>query len=244
MPDPRSIDLLVLTPPSLVPARYNGQRDFLIAEPKINLTRRYRSPKLGDVATLRTDSRETRTQVIASLICSPRKVPEFRDHAQRRSPIPACVKVGVDRLGHVRVRPWDGQTRRESLYERHVRSTCQRSVRPAIHVPSRGSPRSSSTGEPSDPPFGAIRSLRSRDRLTSSFNNPSRRPNRSVRVRWLLLPSDHTERDFSADGFSRSALEMLSSPLVSPRSLTPLWRCSFITFGRFLPCPSRVAISK
>ena len=188
--------------PSLVPARYNGQRDAVIAEPKINLTRRYRSPKLGDVATLRTDSRETRTQVIASLICSPRKVPEFRDHAQRRSPIPACVKVGVDRFGHVRVRPWDGQTRRESLYERHVRSTCQRSVRPAIHVPSRGSPRSSSTGEPSDPPFGALRSLRLRDRLTSSFNNPSRRPNRSVRVRRLLLPSDRTERDFSADGFS------------------------------------------
>ena len=54
------------------------------------------------------------------------------------------------------VRPWNGRTRGGSLRGRHVRSTCRRSVRPAIHVPSRGSPRSSSTGEPSDPPFGAL----------------------------------------------------------------------------------------
>ena len=54
------------------------------------------------------------------------------------------------------VRPWNGRAREGFLRGRHVRSTCRRSVRPAIHVPSRGSPRSSSTGEPSDPPFGAI----------------------------------------------------------------------------------------
>ena len=77
---------VVLTPPYLVPARYNGQRDALIAEPKINLT-----PE-GTAFTIEGDV----AQVIASLICSPRKVPEFRDHAQWRSPIPACVKVGAD----------------------------------------------------------------------------------------------------------------------------------------------------
>lgn len=54
------------------------------------------------------------------------------------------------------VRPWNGRARGVILRGHHVRSTCRRSVRPAIHVPSRGSPRSSSTGEPSDPPFGAI----------------------------------------------------------------------------------------
>lgn len=56
------------------------------------------------------------------------------------------------------VRPWNGRAREGFLRGRHVRSTCRRSVRPAIHVPSRGSPRSSSTGEPSDPPFGALHS--------------------------------------------------------------------------------------
>ena len=54
------------------------------------------------------------------------------------------------------VRPWNGRARGVILRGRHVRSTFQRSVRPAIHVPSRGSLRSSSTGEPSDPPFGAM----------------------------------------------------------------------------------------
>ena len=59
---------------------------------------------------------------------------------------------------HSGVRPWNGRAREGFLRGRHVRSTCRRSVRPAIHVPSRGSPRSSSTGEPSDPPFGALHS--------------------------------------------------------------------------------------
>ena len=54
------------------------------------------------------------------------------------------------------VRPWNGRARGVILRGHHVRSTCRRSVRPAIHVPSRGSPRSSSTSEPSDPPFRAI----------------------------------------------------------------------------------------
>ena len=53
-------------------------------------------------------------------------------------------------------RPWNERARGVILRGRHVRSTFQRSVRPAIHVPSRGSLRSSSTGEPSDPPFGAM----------------------------------------------------------------------------------------
>ena len=66
-----------------------------------------------------------------------------------------CASGGV-RLGDYLFLPWNGQTRRDFLDGRYVRSTCQRSVRPAIHVPSRGSPRSSSTSEPSDPPFRAI----------------------------------------------------------------------------------------
>ena len=70
---------------------------------------------------------------------------------------------------HSGVRPWNGRAHGEFLRGRHVRSTCHRSVRPAIHDPSRGSPRSSSTGEPSDPPFGALYTELDADRVAVVF---------------------------------------------------------------------------
>ena len=113
-------------------------------------------PSQSRVGSLRTSSPET-----------------ARSRAQRSEvTLDACAvgetrcparKHGVTVRGrnpsvHSGVRPWNGRAREGFLRGRHVRSTCRRSVRPAIHVPSRGSPRSSSTGEPSDPPFGALHS--------------------------------------------------------------------------------------
>ena len=79
------------------------------------------------------------------------------------------------------VRPWNGRAREGFLRGRHVRSTCRRSVRPAIHVPSRGSPRSSSTGEPSDPPFGALH----------PELNAAVRPTRPVKFSKLRVTREH-----------------------------------------------------
>ena len=98
---------------------------------------------------------------------------------------------------HSGVRPWNGRAREGFLRGRHVRSTCRRSVRPAIHVPSRGSPRSSSTGEPSDPPFGALHS-----ELNALFTRvPSSLPTKLGKTR--TTEGDASETEVPKDGASR-----------------------------------------
>ena len=97
---------------------------------------------------------------------------------------------------HSGVRPWNGRAREGFLRGRHVRSTCRRSVRPAIHVPSRGSPRSSSTGEPSDPPFGALHS-----ELNALFTRvPSPLPTKLGKTR--TTEGDASETEVPKDGAS------------------------------------------
>ena len=103
------------------------------------------------------------------------------------------------------VRPWNGRAREGFLRGRHVRSTCRRSVRPAIHVPSRGSPRSSSTGEPSDPPFGALHSeFDARERAYRRFfqqSSVSLAPRRETPLARTELPYAPNADVRSARGF-------------------------------------------